>query len=340
MSMIQGLGLQRFGLQQFGLRRFNVSVAVKSVSLAAVLGGAAIAFPATAFAQAWPSKPIEFIVGFPPGGGTDLIGRAVAEGMSARLGVPVAVVNRSGGAGVVGFDALRQAPADGYTVGLITAQLITANLRGVMQATYRDFAPVAMVNIDHGAFAVHPKTPFKTLPDLVAYAKANPGKLTMGNASEGGSFHMLAKHLEKLAGVSFKHVPFNGGPAANLQLMGGHIEAAVNGAIELRPLHQAGQVRMLAISGQKRHPSMPDVPTAAELGFPLKIETWRAVATPKGVAPEIIAKLNDAIRETTSDPAFIKKLDAIGAQPEYFGPEELAKYIAAQEDVYRLVLKD
>lgn len=313
---------------------------IKLVSVAAVLGSSIIAVSATAMAQTWPSRPIEFIVGFPPGGGTDLVARAVAEGMKARLGVPVAVVNRSGGAGVVGFDALRQAQPDGYTVGLITAQLITANLRGVMQATYRDFTPVAMVNIDHGAFAVHPATPFKTLPELVAYAKANPGKLTMGNASEGGSFHMLAKHLEKLAGVSFKHVPFNGGPAANLQLMGHHIESAVNGAIELQPLHQAGQVRVLAVSGQKRLAKMPNVPTAEELGYPLKIETWRAVATPKGVPPEIIAKLNDAIKQTTSDPEFIKKLDAIGALPEYFGPDELAKYIAAQEDVYRLVLKD
>lgn len=327
-------------IHRVGPCQFRVCEAFKFVGLVAAFGSALIALPATASAQAWPSKPIEFIVGFPPGGGTDLVGRAVAEGMKARLGVPVAVVNRSGGAGVVGFDALRQAQPDGYTVGLITAQIITANLRGVMKATYRDFTPVAMVNIDHGAFAVHPDTPFKTLPDLVAYAKANPGKLTMGNASEGGSFHMLAKHLEKLAGVSFKHVPFNGGPAANLQLMGHHIEAAVNGAIELQPLHQAGQARVLAVSGQKRMASMPQVPTAEELGYPIKIETWRAVATPKGVPPEIIAKLNDAIKQTVSDPEFIKKLAAIGAQPEYFGPEELAKYIAAQEDVYRLVLKD
>lgn len=312
----------------------------KFVSVAAIFGSAVVAVPATAVAQAWPNKPIEFIVGFPPGGGTDLVARAVAEGMKTRLGVPVAVVNKSGGAGVVGFDALRQAKPDGYTVGLITAQIITANLRGVMQATYRDFTPVAMVNIDHGAFAVHPDTPFKTLPDLVAFAKANPGKLTMGNASEGGSFHMLAKHLEKLTGVSFKHVPFNGGPAANLQLMGRHIEAAVNGAIELQPLHQAGQIRVLAVSGDKRMAGMSEVPTAAELGFPIKIETWRAVATPAGVAPEIIAKLNDAIKQTISDPEFINKLNAIGAQPEYFGPDDLAKYIAAQEEVYRLVLKD
>jgi tripartite-type tricarboxylate transporter receptor subunit TctC len=317
----------------------GIGAIARQVGLAAIVGGALLAGATAAQAQAWPSKPIEFIVGFPPGGGTDLIGRAVADGMKARLGVPVVVVNRSGGAGVVGFDALRQAEPNGYTVGLITAQIITANLRKVMQATYRDFEPVAMVNIDHGAFAVHPDTPWKTLADMLAFAKANPGKLTMGNASEGGSFHMLARHLEKLAGVSFKHIPFNGGPAANLQLIGHHIEAAVNGAIELQPLHQAGSVRLLAVSGEKRLPAMPNVPTAKELGYPIKIETWRAVATPKGVAPDIVAKLNDAIKQTVADPEFIKKLAAFGAQPEYFGPQDLAKYLASQEEVYAELLK-
>jgi tripartite-type tricarboxylate transporter receptor subunit TctC len=264
----------------------------------------------------------------------------LADALKPRLGVPVQVVNRAGGGGVVGFDVIRQAEPNGYTIGLITAQIITANLRGVMKSSFRDFTPVAMVNIDHGAVAVHPETPFKTLQELIAFAKANPGKLTLGNGGEGGSFHMLAKHLEKLAGVSFKHVPFNGGPAANLQLLGRHIEAAVNGAVELQPLHKAGTARIIAISGEKRFSGFPEVPTAAELGYPIKIETWRAIATPKGVAPEIVAKLNDAIKASMTDPQFTQKMASIGAEINYFGPEALAKYISSQEETYQFVLKD
>jgi tripartite-type tricarboxylate transporter receptor subunit TctC len=291
-------------------------------------------------AQAWPNKPIEIILPFPPGGGTDLVARALADALKPRLGVPVQVVNRAGGGGVVGFDVIRQAAPDGYTVGVLTAQVITANLRGVMKATYRDFTPISMVNIDHGAIAVHPDTPFKTLKDLIDYAKANPGKLTLGNGGEGGSFHMLAKHLEKLAHVKFKHVPFNGGPAANLQLLGHHIEAAVNGAVELLPLHKAGTVRVLAISGHKRLPGFPDVPTAEELGYPIKIETWRAIGGPKGLPPEIVAKLDKAIADAMNDPELKEKFAKIGAQIQYFDSKELAKYIASQEDTYKLVLKD
>lgn len=326
---------------QTRLSRYQATIhgAARAITSATIFCGAMLASMA-AHAQAWPNKPIELILPFPPGGGTDLVARALADALKPRLGVPVQVVNRAGGGGVVGFDVIRQAEPNGYTIGLITAQIITANLRGVMKASYRDFTPVAMVNIDHGALAVHPDTPWKTLQELLAYAKANPGKLTLGNGGEGGSFHMLARHLEKLADVRFKHVPFNGGPAANLQLLGHHIEAAVNGAVELQPLHKAGTVRVLAISGEKRFAAFPEVPTAAELGYPLKIETWRAVATPKGVAPEIISKLNAAIKDSMTDPQFIQKLGSIGAEIQYFGPEELGKYIASQEDTYRLILKD
>jgi tripartite-type tricarboxylate transporter receptor subunit TctC len=313
---------------------------IRGAGAALLLSGLIAGTPSAATAQDWPSKPIEIILPFPPGGGTDLVARALADALKPRLGVPVQVVNRAGGGGVVGFDVIRQAEPNGYTIGVLTAQVITANLRGVMKSTYRDFTPIAMINIDHGAIAVHPDTPFKTLKDLLDYAKANPGKLTLGNGGEGGSFHMLAKHLEKLADVKFKHVPFNGGPAANLQLLGHHIEAAVNGAVELLPLHKAGTVRVLAISGQKRLADFPDVPTAEELGYPIKIETWRAIGAPKGLAPEIVAKLDKAIGDAMNDPELKEKFAKIGAEIQYFGPQELAKYIASQEDTYKLVLKD
>lgn len=289
----------------------------------------------------WPSKPIEVIVGFNPGGGTDLIGRAIAAALEKQLGVPVQVVNRAGGGGVVGFDALRRAPADGYTAGIITAQVITANLRGVMPATYNDFNLVAMINIDQAAIAVPADSPYQTFNELIEAARANAGSITVGNGGEGGSYHMMARNLEEAADVEFKHVPFDGGPAAILQLIGGHIDAAAVGAVEVAPQVEAGTARVLAVAGQvndPRFPGFPDVPTTAEKGIPLQIATWRAIGVPKGVDPAIVAKFGDAVAQAVKDPEFIETMKKANAPVRYLGSERLLKYVQGQEETYKAIV--
>lgn len=307
------------------------SMILGSVAALALLGASG------ALAQEWPSRPIELIVPFAPGGGTDLLARALADELSQEFKVPVQVVNRAGGGGVVGFEDLKTAKPDGYTLGILTAQLITANLRGVMATSYKDFAPVAMLTIDYAGVAVRADAQWNTLGDFLDYAKANPNSLTVGNGSQGGSFHMLARNLEEASGVKFKHIPFDGGPAAIVQLLGGHIDSAVNGLTETLPYIQSGQLRMLAVAGNKRAADLPDVPTSAELGYPLDIATWRGVGMPKGTPEDIVTKVSAAVEKAVKTDKFLESMKKIGANVEYMDPAGLSEYLAKQEETYNKI---
>lgn len=307
---------------------------LKTVGLA-IFAAALLGSPAQA--QEYPSKPIEIIVGFAPGGGTDLVARALAHGLSARLDQPVQVVNRPGGAGVVGFELLAKAPNDGYTMGIITAQVITANLRGTMKISHNDFTNVAMISVDQSVIAVPADSPIQSLEDLLKTARENPGQLTVANASEGGSYHMMARHLETAADVKFKHIPFDGGPAAILQLLGSHVQAAAIGATEILPHVEAGKVRVLAVAaaeGEPRFHGLPDIQTTAELGFPVSISTWRALSMPKNVDPAIVAKISKVVEESVKDPVFQKEMDKINSTTRYFGSEDLAVFMTNQHETY------
>lgn len=302
-------------------------------------GALTLAAAGPAFAQgSWPEKPVEIICGFAPGGGTDLLARALADALSDEFGVPFQVINRTGGGGVVGFEEIASAAPDGYKLGILTAQVITANLRGVMQKSYRDFTPIAMASIDYAGFAVNANSDIQTFEDLLEKARQNPGALSLGNGSEGGSFHMTARNLEEQAGVKFKHVPFDGGPAAILQLLGGHIDATVNGPTEILPHVQGGQLRMLAVSGPKRLPDLPDVPSTAELGFPLDVSTWRAVGGPAGLPEEVVEKLEGAIEKAVQSERFLETMEKIGSNPEYLDSEGLLAYLQRQEEIYTKIL--
>jgi tripartite-type tricarboxylate transporter receptor subunit TctC len=309
---------------------------------AAALAVASTVMSVSAQAQEWPTRPIEMVVGFAPGGGTDLVGRAAAAALSKQLGVPVQVVNRAGGGGVVGFDAVRNAKPDGYTIGIITAQVITANLRGVMQATYEDFEHLGMINIEQGAIVVPANSPYNTLEELIQAARDRPDSITAGNGSEGGSHHMSARNLEAQTGVSFRHVPFDGGPAAILQLVGGHIDAAFVGAVEIAPHAEAGTAKVLAVVGQEGDPrfeGLPDVPSTAELGIPLQIGTWRSIGMPKGVDPAIVAKLVSATAEAVKDEELVSTMNDLKLPVRYFGPEEMQAYLAGQVETYKAILE-
>jgi tripartite-type tricarboxylate transporter receptor subunit TctC len=309
------------------------SIRAAALAVAAVVGLA----PATVVAQEYPSKPIEMIVGFAPGGGTDLVARALARGMSSQLGTPVQVVNRPGGSGVVGFELLANARNDGYTMGIITAQLITANLRGARKISYGDLTNVAMISVDQSAIAVPTASPFQSLNDLLTAAREKPGQLTVANASEGGSYHMMARNLETAAEVKFKHIPFDGGPAAILQLIGNHVQSAAIGATEILPHVQAGKARVLAVAGAEGEPrfkGLPEVQTTAELGFPVSISTWRALSMPKDVDPVIVAKVSAAIEATLKDADFLQQMETINSTVRYLGAKELEAFLVEQNRTY------
>jgi tripartite-type tricarboxylate transporter receptor subunit TctC len=310
----------------------------RRTTIAAAMGAIALVLPAAAFAQQWrPTRPIEFIVPFAPGGGTDLLARALAEGLAADFKVPVQVINRAGGSGIVGFEEIAAAKPDGSKIGLLTAQLITANLRGVMKISHNDFAPVGMVSIDYAGVAVPTASEAKTLAAFLDQARARPGALTVGNGGEGGTFHMLARNLEDKAGVKFKHVAFEGGPAAILQLLGGHIDSTINGLTEVLPYVKSGQLRMLAVAGPERFSGLPDVPTSSELGYPLDIATWRAVGVPKDTPAEIVASLEAAVERAMKTDKSVATMQKIGANPSYLNGKGLKDYLVTQETVYRKI---
>ncbi|WP_309085738.1 tripartite tricarboxylate transporter substrate binding protein [Chelativorans sp.] len=326
--MNKGIGLRAMGRKEPTRRSVIAGCAAAALTMLA---------PTNLMAQEWPSRPIELVVPFAPGGGTDLLARALADELSKQFKVPVQVVNRAGGGGVVGFEEIKSAKPDGHTLGILTAQIITANLRGVMQTSYKDFAPVAMLSIDYAGLSVQADAKWKTLAEFLDDAKASPGTITVGNGSQGGSFHMLARNLEEAAGVQVKHVPFDGGPAAIVQLLGGHIDSTINGITETLPYIQSGQLRMLAVSGPKRYPELPDVPTSGELGYPLDIATWRGVGMPKDTPPEIVAKISDAVATAAKADTFLAAMKKIGANVEYMNSSEFSEYLAKQEEIYKKI---
>ena len=312
-------------VKQAILRRLAVSV----------LAGATFFAASPAAAAEWPEKRIEFVVPWAPGGGTDLVGRALASSLSEILGTPVPVINKPGGAGVVGHTAIRRAAPDGYTFGFITPQLVSAPILGTSTLSYEEMQPLAMINADPGAIVVAVGAPWKSLQEFVAYARANPGKVSIANTGEGGISHMVAVELERKAGISVIHAPYNGAAPAIRDLIGGHIGAATVTAVEARSQINAGLARVLAVMAPKRLEAFPDAPTAREQGLDIDLGTWRGLAIPQGVPAPIAAKLQEAIRKAVADPKFKDFMDNQGFGISYLASADFVAFLKQQDATYR-----
>lgn len=300
----------------------------------AALGALSFAAAPAAVAE-WPEKPIEFIVPWAPGGGTDQVGRALAPILSEILGTPVPVINKPGGAGVVGHTAIRQAKPDGYTFGFITPQLLTAPILGTSKLSYEEFQPLAMVNSDPGAVTVATGAPWKSLQEFVAHAKANPGKVRIGNSGKGGTWHMVAVELERKGGLQVVHAPYAGAAPAIRDMLGSHIEAVTVSAAEVRGQVEGGLARMLAVTAPERMENFPNVPTAKEQGLDINLGTWRGLALPPGVPEPIVAKMQDAIRKAVADPRFKDFMEKQGFGIRYLGSADFLAFLKQQDQTYR-----
>jgi tripartite-type tricarboxylate transporter receptor subunit TctC len=279
-----------------------------------------------AHAQAWPSRPVRLIVPFPAGGSTDVAARTLAERLSRALGAQFVVENRAGGGGAIGMAEVARAAPDGYTV-LMAADAITTLPVVVKDLPFdvlRDFAAVTQVTTQPLAVAVHASVPAKSVQELIAHAKANPGKISFAHSGTGSGQHMSGELLKKMAGIDIVHVPYKGGGPAVQDLVGGHVPMGVLGSTPLIPHHKAGTIRILAFTSKERFAAMPEIPTLHESGFPgFDTGQWLGLMVPRGTPNEIIQRLHGASAEALAT-AEVKErlaqsaLAAVGSSPRDF----------------------
>ncbi|MBI3044179.1 MAG: tripartite tricarboxylate transporter substrate binding protein [Betaproteobacteria bacterium] len=297
----------------------------------AILALLAVLAPAQA-QEAFPgNRPIELVVLFPAGSSADVTARVLAEGMGKRLGTQIVVVNRPGGGGAVGYRyAVNQAP-DGHHLVWNSNSISTTYHTGMLPFDYKSFTPVARVQIETPLLFVRSDSPWKSLRDILQYAKANPGKLTVGNSGFGSHTHLSAVWLFRAAGASITDVPFNAAQVVP-SLLGGHVDSVVQLPGALAGHVQVGTVRALVALSGARDASFPGVPTAQEAGLSAVAELWRGIVVPRGTPQPIVARLEKVIRETVMDPHFSRAAEKLLATPAFLPRAEFGRLIA-REDV-------
>ena len=294
------------------------------------LGAAALATGSTRlFAQEWPARPITFICPWPAGGTADQSMRALCTVAARVLGQAIAVENRAGASGMIGAKALASAKADGYTIGQIPISVTRFSQIGTLAADPRkDFTYIARTSGQTFGIAVPAGSPYKTLQELVAAAKARPGQVTYAHAGVGGATHVGMEEFAMAAGVQFNHVPYKGGAEALQGVLGGHVDALADSS-SWAPHVEAGKLRLLATWGEQRTPRFKDVPTLKELGYNVVVDAPNGIGAPKGMDPAILARLRDAFRQAVASPEFKAVTDRIDAPVMYLDGPDYEKYVNA-----------
>lgn len=270
-------------------------------------------------ADPWPSKPIAFVVPFTPGGITDNTSRLLAKLLGTRLGQPVIVENRPGAGGSIGVEAASRQPPDGYTIIYGTSGTHAANLalyKNVRYDPVADFVPVHGMSETPLILVVNPTRPFKTVPELIAYAKANPGKLNFGSAGPGTGTHLTAEMFQVATGIKLTHVPYKGSSPALTDLMAGNLDLMFDYPMVVMPFMKANKLIPLAVTAKTRLISAPEIPTVGELGFPdAESSAWSAVFLPAKTPPDIVKRLGDAIASAIVDPEMLAITEKFGSVP-------------------------
>ncbi len=303
---------------------------------------ALLAATSSAMAQAWPNKPIKYIVPFPPGGATDILARIVADKLGPALGQPVVVENRAGAAGNVGTEAVVRSAPDGYTVlqGTV-AQSISETLYTKLNHSFeRDLLPVAKIADVPNVFVVHPAIPAKTVQEFIALAKQNPGKYNFASSGSGTSIHMSGELFKLLANIDIKHIPYKGSAPALQDLIGGQVDIMFDNLTPSLPHIRAGKLRALAITTATRYPGTPELPTMIEQGVAgYEAAAWFGMMAPKGTPPEIVARLNTEINKILALPDVREKLVQQGAVPAPGSPADFGRFINAEVVKWGKVVK-
>jgi tripartite-type tricarboxylate transporter receptor subunit TctC len=309
-------------------------------AFAAFMLGMALAAPAQA--QTFPSKPIRIIVGFAAGGVADVTARIVAEKLSAQMGQQVLVENRPSAGGIVAAETVAKADADGHTLLLMSnGNAVSASLfKSLPYDTLADFAPVSTLGFFDIAVVVNADSKINSMADLLAYAKANPGKLNIGTINIGSTQHLSAELFKAMAGVDAVTVPFKGSPAVVTALRGNEVQVAFDMLAPIVPQAKAGAVRILAVTSDRRFPGLPDVPTVAESGVTgYQASSWNAIAAPAKTPRAVIDRLNKEIQTALANPEVKDKLQGLGVTARGSTPEQMRQLLASDIDKWRKVIE-
>ncbi len=287
---------------------------------------------------AYPEREITLIVPWAAGGGTDLIARFMGDLMEKDLGKPVVVVNKPGGGGLVGFNTIAAAKPDGYTVGVNTNSQILQKYSASSYCDWRSFAAIGLFNYDPAGFTVNVSAPWKNMKEALDFAKANPGKIRIGNSGPGAIWHVAAALLASKTGVQFTHVPYGGANPAAVAVAGGHVEATSCSPAEVGTLVRGGKLRILAIAADKREALFPDVPTFKESGIDFSFGVWRCLVAPKNTPKEALSRLESAVRKAVNDPKFKDFMTKNGFGQAYQTPAEALATMAKDEKDFEKIV--
>ena len=309
----------------------------------AILLAALACAPLAGFAQPYPAKPIRFVVPYPAGGPLDTVARLLGQKVAESVKQPVVVENKPGAGGNIGADFVAKSPPDGYTIlmGAVATHAINPSLyTNVPYDPVRDFAPITQVASTPNVLVVNPTLPVKSVAELIAHARGNPGKLNFGSGSTGSAGHLAGELFKSLARVEMTHVPYKGAAPAMQDLIGGRIELMFDNLASAKAQVAAGRVRALAVTTARRSPLVPDLPTIAEAGLPgFDISTWFGVFAPAGTPREALERLHAEFARALAAPEVREKMLALGAEPVGNRPEEFAAFIRAEAEKYARVIK-
>lgn len=309
----------------------------------AAIAGALLPFAARAQAPEWPSRPVRFIVPYPPGGPTDIMGRIIAQAVQGPLGQPFVVENRAGANGLIGSEQAARAAPDGSTFLVnASAHVIVPHLTPNMPIdVLADFAPVTNIAAVPLWLVVNPALPVRSVAEFIAYARANPGRISYASSSSGGATHLAGELFKQLTGTDMVHVPYRGSGPAVQDLIAGNVQAMFDSVPSSAASARDGRLRALAVTTRNRIAPFPDLPTIAEAGVPgYEISTWYGIWAPARTPPAIIARLQQAVAAAARNPETRARFDALGAEPVADSPEDYARFVRAEYDRWGKLVRD
>jgi tripartite-type tricarboxylate transporter receptor subunit TctC len=294
-----------------------------------------------AWAQAYPTRPVHIIVGFPPGGGTDITARLIGQWLSERLGQPFIIENRPGATGNIATEAVVRAPPDGYTLLMVLAtNAINATLYDKLNFNFiRDIAPVASINRVPQVIDVNPSIPVRTVPELIAFAKANPGKLNMGSGGIGSPQHVAGELFKMMTGINMVHVPYRGGAPAIADLLGGQVEVIFDVLSESIEYIRAGRLRPLAVTTAVRAEALPDLPTVGDFLPGYETSAWFGIGAPKSTPAETVERLHREINAGLADPKLKARFADLGATVFAGSSTDFGKFMSEETEKWAKVVK-